>query len=192
MKKIIISFFGSAILFASCQNDQGNAPVKDSANQKTSTSKPVTVEEITVKEQVFMVMKDTAASEQEVGAKLGVIYDKIMACSKKCGMEMTGAPTAWYSSNKAPFIFEAGAPFSAACSKPEKGIYSKKLAAGKALVGHYFGAYEKIQSGYDAVMQYAIDKKIKLGTDAWEVYVTDPMNEKDTAKWQTDIYFPIK
>jgi effector-binding domain-containing protein len=26
----------------------------------------------------------------------------------------------------------------------------------------------------------------------WEVYVTDPMVEKDTAKWQTDIYYPVQ
>lgn len=192
MKKIIVSLFGTAILFASCQNNQGDAPANDSSKQKKSSVSPVTVEETTVKEQVFMVMKDTAASEKEVGAKLGVMYEKIMSCSKKCGMEMTGAPTAWYNSNKAPFIFEAGAPFTGSCSKPDKGIYSKKINAGKALVAHYFGAYEKIQSGYDAVMQYAIDKKINLGTAAWEVYITDPMTEKDTAKWQTDIYFPIK
>ena len=35
-----------------------------------------------------------------------------------------------------------------------------------------------------------LDKFTNLLTN-WEQYISDPMTEKDTAKWQTDIYFPV-
>ncbi len=177
--------------FAAC-NNANNTATKNDSTPTTVKATPIVVEETNVKAQLFMVVKDTAASEKEIGAKLGAAYGRIKACSEKCSMKMTGAPVAWFAGDKAPYIFEAGTPFASAFPKPENGIYSKEVKAGKAIVAHYYGAYEGLQKGYSAIMKYALDKKMALATAPWEIYVTDPMNEKDTAKWQTDIYFPVK
>jgi effector-binding domain-containing protein len=178
-------------MIASCNNS--NTPnTKNDSTPTTVKATPIAVEEKEVAAQTFMVVKDSAKDDKEVGEKLKTSFGKIMDCSKKCKMTMASAPTAWFSSSKAPYTFEAGAAFTTNCPKPENGIYNKELKAGKALVAHYFGDYSKMQVGYDAIMKYALEKKMALGTGAWEVYISDPMIEKDTAKWQTDIYFPIK
>ena len=67
----------------------------------------------------------------------------------------------------------------------------KKLYRGKALCVNYFGAYEKTAQAYMDIEQYIKEKKYTPGDHVWEYYVTDPMIEKDTSKWQTDIYYPI-
>ena len=44
---------------------------------------------------------------------------------------------------------------------------------------------------YNAMDTYAKEKNLTK-TFSLEEYVTTPMNEKDTAKWQTNIYYVIK
>jgi len=51
---------------------------------------------------------------------------------------------------------------------------------------------------FELPSHYAIDDYMKSnkieGNEKfiWEVYVTDPVTEPDTSKWQTDIYYPLK
>ncbi len=70
-----------------------------------------------------------------------------------------------------------------------KGFSNLNLPAGKAYLIDYFGDYAKMKPAYDAM-----DAKLKeLGKEnpqmVVEEYVSDPMSEKDTAKWETRIYF---
>ena len=67
-----------------------------------------------------------------------------------------------------------------------------KSYAGKALKVQYFGDYAKVKPAYDDIMQYMTEKGLSNNGSPWEVYITDPMKEKDTLKWQTDVYMPIK
>lgn len=71
------------------------------------------------------------------------------------------------------------------------GITTVKLPAGKSLCVDYYGDYSKTAPVYDAIEQYARDKHLQTEAPATEEYVTDPMMEKDTAKWLTRICFPI-
>ncbi len=73
-----------------------------------------------------------------------------------------------------------------------KGYSNLNLPASKAYLINYFGDYQKMKLAYDAM-----DAKLKtLGKEnpdlVIEEYVTDPMNVKDTAKWNTKIYFFVK
>ncbi len=63
------------------------------------------------------------------------------------------------------------------------------LPSSKAYLIDYFGDYMKMKPAYDAM-----DGKLKtMGKEnpdmVIEEYITDPMTEKDTAKWHTKIYF---
>lgn len=56
----------------------------------------------------------------------------------------------------------------------------------------YFGSYSKMEPAYRAVAQYIKDAgKIETGGPS-EIYITSPMIEKDTSKWETHIVFPVR
>ncbi|HYG50577.1 MAG TPA: GyrI-like domain-containing protein, partial [Flavobacteriales bacterium] len=67
----------------------------------------------------------------------------------------------------------------------------KKLPAGKALKVVYMGDYMNMEKAWADVTQYAKEKGYTETMVAWEQYVTDPGMEKDTTKWQTDIYLGV-
>jgi len=63
---------------------------------------------------------------------------------------------------------------------------------GKALKAVHMGAYDKMMPVYEDLDRYVANKKLEMNGAPWEVYVTDPTVEKDTAKWITEIYYPVK
>lgn len=70
-----------------------------------------------------------------------------------------------------------------------KGYSNLNLPDSKAYLINYFGDYQKMKPAYEAM-----NEKLKtLGREnpdmVVEEYVSDPMTEKDTAKWNTKIYF---
>ncbi len=66
----------------------------------------------------------------------------------------------------------------------------REIPGTKAIKVDYFGSYENLKEPHGALDAYATEKGIKLGTP-WEVYITDPGTEPDTAKWLTQIYYPV-
>lgn len=193
MKKFLVPIL--FVLVACNEPAKENAQVKDTtkAKEPIAQKQPITsVEKTKVAQQYFMVKKDSAKTPDEVGQKLGTIFGEIGKCAKDCGMEMTGAPVAWYNGPTGPWVFEAGAPFKNTCKKPSKGIYNKEIKAGNAVVCHFFGPYTDMKVGYEAAQNYIAEQKLQVNGAPWEVYVGDPMIVKDPYKVQTDIYFPIK
>jgi effector-binding domain-containing protein len=195
MKQTLCLAFASFLLF-SCNNEEAKKTSTDSSTAKTDSSqqKPrFTLEETTTPNMLLMAVKDTANSTAEIGQKLGVAYGSIMQCAEKCKMgEMAGAPMAFYASQEPPFAFEAAVPYRVQCPHPEKGIYTIELKAGKAAVAHYFGPYEEMAPAYEALVKWLTDHKKVANGKPYEVYIGDPMIEKDPYKVQTDIYMPFK
>jgi effector-binding domain-containing protein len=66
------------------------------------------------------------------------------------------------------------------------------IPAGNAVIAYYFGPYDKTASTYYALHKYCLEgKKTTIG-GPWELYVTDPITEKDPMKIETDIVFRVK
>jgi effector-binding domain-containing protein len=59
-------------------------------------------------------------------------------------------------------------------------------------MGTHFGAYDKTMYMYTAMDEYIQEFKLEETGGPIEEYITDPMSEPDTSKWQTNIYFPVK
>lgn len=80
-------------------------------------------------------------------------------------------------------------PFRLKAKVLAKGYSNLNLPDSKAYLINYFGDYQKMKPAYEAM-----NEKLKtLGREnpdmVVEEYVSDPMTEKDTAKWNTKIYF---
>jgi effector-binding domain-containing protein len=84
------------------------------------------------------------------------------------------------------------AAFKVGSATKVKGWESYSFPAGKVLMVDYYGAYEKIGDAHMAIGTHMKEKGIKDQTAVFEEYVTDPMSEKDTAKWLTKVYYLLK
>jgi effector-binding domain-containing protein/carbon monoxide dehydrogenase subunit G len=157
----------------------------------TSVASDLKPEESTTAEINYLAIRGKA-EEKNIGAFLGQSYQKIGAAMGKQKLQMAGAPFAIYYTNSST-AWELDAAIHV--DKPGKAdgeVKPGKINAGNVVVVHFFGDYSKTSQAHEAAHAYiSAHNKTIIGAP-WEVYVTDPGLEKDTAKWQTDIYYPIQ
>jgi effector-binding domain-containing protein len=204
----------TAILLGSCGDDKKKDPpkpekgrikteVKKEAETKSQRPPIINIVDTTASKMTVIYSSDSAATFDRIGLKLGKIYGtKLQEYIKKNNLQTAGAPMAWYkkqpagSDGKAPFFFEAGIPVNKAGSKPVKGVQIRQLGACKALIVHFFGPFELLPQGYDAIKEWMKENKKTLAGPSYEIYITDPIDKNgkqvDPYKIQTDIVFPIK
>lgn len=146
---------------------------------------------------IVLYIKDSAATSERISQKLAKAYGvKLPEAAKKNKIKITGAPMAWYRSNKSPFFFEAGVPVDKKPAKLPKGVFVKTIGGEPALIAHFFGPYSSTFVGYEVLTEWLKDRKKSRSGTPYEVYVTDPMDKDgkmlDPYKVQTDIVFPYK
>jgi len=223
MKPILQRLFSCAFYFAgifmiSCNSNAG----KEAEKVKTDSIKPaikkvekpepvakyerppiINIVDTLAPKRLIIFCKDSAATYERISLKLGKIYGgKLADYIKKNNLKQAGAPMAWYkkqsagSGGKAPYFFEAGVPVNKKGTKSVPGVSVRELNAGKVIVAHFYGPYNLLPQGYDAVKERMKDtKKVSAGAP-YEIYVTDPVDKNgkpvDPYKIRTDIIFPIK
>ncbi|MEJ7588094.1 MAG: GyrI-like domain-containing protein [Ferruginibacter sp.] len=198
----------TVLLCAIACNDnkkENNAPGK-SKTDSAKTSEPIVESKkgpvinigdtISIKRMV-LVMKDSAMTTARVSMKLGEIYgSKLAAIIKKNNLKITGAPIAWYKAQKAPYFFEAGLPVDKKPATLPPGTYIKQIGADSIVVAHFYGPYDMLPQGYDALKEWLKDHKKKSKTGPYEIYIGDPVDStgklKDPYKVQTDVVWPWK
>ena len=155
------------------------------------TSSSQKIEEVQVPEINYMALRGKVEVEA-ISNFLGQSYQTIGTAMQKQKLKMAGAPFAIYFTNSQT-QWEMDAAVSVDKPGKDDGIVkSGKLAAGNAIVVHYFGNYNKVGVAHKAAHDYIQAHQKTINGAPWEVYVTDPGMEKDTAKWQTDVFYPIK
>ena len=146
---------------------------------------------------LVMCMKDSAGTSDRISMKLGEIYSvKLAAIIKKNGLKITGAPMAWYKSQKAPFFFEAGLPIDKKPKKIPAGVTFKQIGIDSVTVAHFYGPYKLTTQAYTALQEILKERKKKIILPPYEIYIDDAMDKngklKDPYKIQTDIVFTWK
>ncbi|MBS1546671.1 MAG: SRPBCC family protein [Bacteroidetes bacterium] len=125
----------------------------------------------------------------------GATFGQAAQAAGKAGLELAGSPSGvffeWDTIAKRADLF-AGIPVQVKEGVTVPGLEMTTIPAGKALLIAYRGNY-----GGTVVAHYAMEDMIKANglekRDAViEEYVTDPTTEPDTAKWLTNILYPIK
>ena len=144
--------------------------------------------------QIVLCIKDSAANSQRIANKLAIIYGvKLASVIKKNKLKVTGAPIAWYKSQKAPFFFEAGIPVDKKLKKLPAGVFVKQIGTDSVVIAHFYGPYDLTGQAYTALQDWIKDRKKKSIKPPYEVYVDDPLDKarklKDPYKVQTDIVF---
>lgn len=71
-------------------------------------------------------------------------------------------------------------------------VHGSTLPGGPAAVAEYLGPYEEIGPAYEAVQSWCAEHGREIAGPPWEVYLSDPQEEPDPAKWRTDVCFPLR
>lgn len=111
------------------------------------------------------------------------------------GIEMAGAPSGlffkWDTENKQTDMM-AAMPVKAGADTQVAGWTVYSIPAGKALTIAHYGDYAKTEKAHMAIEEMLKAKNLQVNDVVIEEYVTDPMVEKDTTKWLTNIYYMLK
>lgn len=170
--------------------EKGLAQLKSNL-EKMPAGSAVRVEVVDFPGMYYLAIRDTA-SLATISQKLGLGYSKIGQAIGKQGLKMAGAPSAFYfSESTTHFDMDIAMPV----DKPGKAdgeVKPGEVKAGKVAMVRFFGSYDKTGDAHAAIQAYLGQNNLKIAGAPWESYVTDPMIEKDTAKWETDVYYPIQ
>ncbi|MEO6719650.1 MAG: GyrI-like domain-containing protein [Ferruginibacter sp.] len=205
LTRSLIAFVGLFVCLEACNNEgeKKTEPIakKDSVVVEEKVAEPKRAPVINITDtlsvkRIVLIMKDSATTMERISVKLGEIYGKISVVVKKNNLKTTGAPMAWYRTQKAPYFFEAGIPVDKRPSKITSGVQVKETGVDSAIVAHFYGPYDLLPQAYHAVKEMLKDRKKKLKSPPYEIYVDDPVDStgkaKDPYKVQTDIVFPWK
>lgn len=132
---------------------------------------------------------------QDYGAKTGEMFGELMQfMQKNKNLQHAGpAMTIYYKWDEANqfTIFQAAVPVDQEVKSSGR-VNFMTLAPAKAVKATHFGRYEDIATVYMALDEYVKEFSLTETCCPMEIYVTDPMMEPDTSKWQTDVYFIVQ
>jgi len=151
------------------------------------------VEETTSQDMHILTMNYKGPSTSaEIGKACKDAYGKISEYIKKNNLKGVGSAFAIYNNFSASTVdMDPGM----AVDQPAKGegdIKASEMKAGNALKVSYMGPYSGLGGVHMAINQYAKDHNKQIAGAPWEVYVSDPMTEKDSTKYMTEVYYPVK
>lgn len=207
-----LSFILAITLLSSCSNnDKKSSAAKGDAIKPVHTNNPspekkkgetaaektaiINISDTVSPKRIVLYMKDSAKVFERISLKLGTIYGvKLADVLKKNNIKMAGAPMAWYKSQKAPYFFEAGVPVSKKPAKLPAGVFVREMNQDSVTMAHFYGPYNLLGQGYDAIKERMKDQKRTGNGAPYEIYIDDPVDKNgkpvDPYKVRTDIIFP--
>jgi effector-binding domain-containing protein len=150
-----------------------------------------TVEEVTTTAQLLATCKATT-NTTDIASVISQSYQTIGEFLMKNKLEQSGSVLAIYHSFSPEKIeMECAIPINKkATATKQINIFEKP--SGTAALVKYYGPYEKTEAAHNAINDWIKTNNKTIVGSPWETYVTDPMVEKDTNKWLTEIYYPIQ
>jgi effector-binding domain-containing protein len=183
MKNVIgsVAFIGLVLCLASS---------KTHADDKTEKKYEFKVETLKVQPTVTIRFK-VAPESAKITAKYGEVFTAIFTHVISNGGEPMGMPFGRYHGvSEEALDIEAGVRVTKAI-KGKGDIKASELPAGKVATTTHYGPYEKLGIAHEALSKWAADNGYEPTGGIWETYVTDPGQEQDQSKWQTELCLPI-
>jgi len=150
------------------------------------------IEEKTMPEQIAILVRDSAGPKTYEKV-MGKGYGELMLFIKSNKLKCIGHPFAVYvkydtltMSGVIDMGFTVEKPIKA------KAGFVLKTAFPECGDGILFGPYDKTGDTYRHLHQYIQEAELQVVGGPCEIYINDPMTEKDPAKLETDILFPVK
>lgn len=174
--------------------DYNLSKLKEIAEAKPKFSVAITEEETKPISYVGISTTMSFEDEKAIAAQMGKSYGELAGAFGKAKVGMTGPAICLFPKwDEATKQMEMVCAFPVAADAKLPAKYKvMQTAGGKAVKVVSTGDYSKLKEVHDQIMKYITFKKLEIIGAPWEVYVTDPMVEKDTLKWVTEVYYPIK
>lgn len=164
------------------------------AERKARTFLGYTIETVDRPAMTYLGKRQTLKWEQ-LDIFFNSTFPAVAQAAAKTGIAITGHPSAlvfqWDTVAHRADLF-AGIPVKADTATLMDGFLLQTVAAGRALMVPYYGNYDQSEKAHDAVGAMMKANGLELRDAVIEEYVTDPTAEPDTARWLTNIYYPIK
>ncbi|HEV7230280.1 MAG TPA: SRPBCC family protein [Bacteroidia bacterium] len=156
------------------------------------SGKTYKVETTVVEAMQIMSAKGTCTPDQ-IGPTLGKLYGEIGAAMRKQKIKQAGPVMAIYNVYTPEKVeLEAAVPCSAK-GKADGNVIAREMPKSNVLMVDYYGPYDiGMKAAHDQIHEYAKAQGKEISGAPWEVYVSDPMTEKDPSKLLTKIYYPVK
>jgi len=142
------------------------------------------------------IKKTIGFDPKEIQSFMAEAYAKLMKYLQENQIPQFGPPAAFYFTyDEEKKIMEAMPAIPVAPhvdNKLPKEMEYYQTSEGQSAVVLHVGSYEKIGTAWLALEEYMKSNNLESNGAPFEVYMTDPMVEKDTAKWQTQVVFPFK
>jgi effector-binding domain-containing protein len=196
-----VGFFGRPImLFMNMDKQLGAVYEKgltklkqklESINQEVATAN-YEIKEVAWEEKTFYGTKREKMSEDKLGTFFAENWPKMWLQLEKEKVKSSMSPCGFfYSWDENKKSTECVAAMCVPKGIELKGWEKYSLPATKVLSVPYYGAPEKSIDAHYAMDAYIKENKLEYKF-VIEEYVTDPMLEKDTARWLTNIYYILK
>ncbi len=166
--------------------------IREMASKAPVITRPAIPVEVRMMPAIQYMYVHDSASVATIGMKLGAGYGRILGEIQKQGLEQSGAPFAiYYTESTTNWEMDICIPVNKA-GKQNGDIKPGEYSGGNMVVASHFGPYENTPAGHEAAAKFMETNRKKSIGAPWERYITDPMTEKDTAKWLTEICYPVE
>ena len=171
----------------------GLAQLKNVLEKIKPEANTMIIENSTLAERTYIAISDTVSFddfEMFFANNFGKLYQAATAADIKMISKPSALMHTWDENNKKTYMSAAIMIETKADSL--NGIEYISLPASNSLTTDYYGSYEGSPKAHENMWNYIQENQHELAGPVIEEYITDPTTEKDTAKWLTRIFYPIK
>ena len=172
--------------------EEGLANLKERVEAKPIFN--VEIKEVDIEPINYLAVRESfdMANPETIGPRMGEIYGQLSEYINNEGVMGAGTPMSVYIQNSET-VWEAdiAIPVAETGEVSDESIMAGQTAGGKAVMGIHMGDYFDLNNTHNQILAYMKFNGLEANGQGYEIYVSDPA-EPDTAKWRTDIYYPIK
>jgi effector-binding domain-containing protein len=173
------------------------AKLKEIAEAKPRYTVPISIEGTSAISYIGISSTMAIDDQDGMAAQMGKSYGELMSYLQKNNVQIAGAPFCLYpkwdeANNQMEMVCALPVPSDADFAKGKVNYPVMQLPAGVAVKATHTGNYDKLGETHGQIDQYIAMKGLTVNGPPMELYITDPMEESDTTKWITEIYYPVK
>lgn len=166
--------------------------LKEMAEAKPKFTAEITEENVPAVSYVGISHKMSSKDAAATSNQMAKMYAQLMDATTKANVQVTGAPFCLFPIFGDETTEMVCALPVAADLKAVGKLKVQQRPAGRVVKAIHLGNYDNLINTHQEIGKYIQIKMLAVNGDPWEVYITDPMVEKDTARWITEIYYPVK
>lgn len=170
--------------------EKGLAKLRQVAEERNGWPR---IEEVKIPAQAVITITDSGGPN-DYGKIMGKAYGELYSVLKKNKLTQTGNNFSiclkWDSVTKFS-VLKIGIPVDNRIPNSGRVVF-EKIPTMNGVMAYYYGPYEKIESTYTILEKYCKEGKKEMVGGPWEIYINDPMTEKDPMKLETHVVFPVK